>query len=152
MARPMSKEVSGAMGQTHAMNRQMFNEAKRDYSAYAAAVPVDKEGKALKKPGTVGLGYKTAQAYEAGEQEVFATVRNVGNQAFYRRGRVWVTPKTSELDLKKDKDKIRIIQRYSKEYFELALANTVEENQILASQAVDEELLVSFRSQVYLIQ
>ncbi len=106
----------------------------------------------MKATGVSGMGYKTAAAYEAGEREVYATVRNVGNQTFYQRGRVWVTPKTSELDLKKDKDKIRIIQRYSEEYFELTRANTVEENQILASQGTDEELLVSFRSQVYLIQ
>ena len=148
----LNEEISGGMGQTHAMNRQMFNQAARDSSAYTAAVPVDKEGKSLRKSGNVVLGYKTARAYEASEREVYATVRNVGNQTFYQRGQMWVTPKTSELDLEKDKDKIRIIQRYSKEYFELVGSNTVEENQILSSQGTDEELLVSFRSQVYLIQ
>ncbi len=147
----LSKEVANVMGQTHAMNRQAFNTALR-VAPQSEAVPVDKAGKPLRDAGVRSLGYKTADAYEAGEREVYTTVRNVGNQAFYRRGRVWVTPKTSQLDLKKDKDKIRVIQRYSEEYFELALANTVEENQILASQGPDEELLVNFRSQVYLIQ
>ena len=40
---------------------------------------------------------------EANEREVYATVRNVGQQTFYQRGQLWVTPKTSELDLEKDK-------------------------------------------------
>ncbi len=147
----LKTEVSGAMGQTHAKSRQMFNLALRDQSQSSSA-PVDLDGMALRQAGVAGWGYVTKETYEAGEREVYATVRNVGNQTFYQRGRVWVTPKTSELDLDKDKDKIKIIQRYSKEYFELALANTVQENQILASQAPNEELLVSFRSQVYLIQ
>ena len=150
-SRKMSNEVSGAMGQTHAMNRQMFNQAERAYSS-SSPVPVDKAGKPLSSVALGGLGYKTAAAYEAGEREVYVSVRNVGRQTLYQRGRMWVTPKTSELDLKKDKAQIKIIRRYSDEYFELALANTVEENQILASQAPDEELLVTFRSQVYLIQ
>jgi len=150
-SRVLREEVKGGMGQTNAMNRQAFNMALRD-APQSAAVPVDNAGRPLRAAGVKSLGYKTAAAYEAGEKEIFASVQNVGNQTLYRRGRVWVTPKTSKLDLKKDKDKIRIIQRYSKEYFELALANTVEENQILASQGPDEELLVSFRSQVYLIQ
>ncbi|MCK4851413.1 MAG: hypothetical protein KAT11_08680, partial [Phycisphaerae bacterium] len=124
-SRRLSREVAGPMGQTHAMNRLMLNQAERG-PAQSRAVAVDKAGRPLRAAGLSGLGYKTKDAYEAGELEVYTTVRNVGNQAFYRRGRVWVTPKTSKLDLKKDKDKIRIIQRYSKEYFELALANTVE--------------------------
>ena len=59
---------------------------------------------------------------------------------------------TAKLDLTKDKDKIKVIQRYSREYFELVRANSVVDNQILASQAPDEELLVTFRSQAYLIK
>ena len=147
----LRRAVKGGSGQTHAKNRQEFNWALRA-PAQSKAVPVDNLGVPLEAAGVSGFGYRGVKEYEAGEREVYASVRNVGQQTLYQRGRVWVTPKTSELDLKKDKDKIRVIQRYSKEYFELALANTVEENQILASQAPDEELLVSFRSQVYLIQ
>ncbi len=147
----LRRAVKGGSGQTHAMNRQMLNQAARA-PTMSKAVPVDNLGVQLEAASVPGFGYRDVKEYEAGEREVYASVRNVGQQTLYQRGRVWVTPKTSQLDLDKDKDKIRIIQRYSKEYFELALANTVEENQILASQGTDEELLVTFRSQVYLIQ
>ena len=147
----LSTEIKGGMGQTHAKNRQAYNLAPRS-SGTSQAVAVNEVGRPVRDTGVTSLGFVTKEAYEAGEKKVYASVRNVGQQTFYQRGRVWVTPKTSKLDLDKDKDKIRIIRRYSQQYFELARANTIEENQILASQAPDEELLVTFRSQVYLIQ
>ena len=150
-SRKLRSNISGAAGQTHAKNRQNYNMAVRG-APQSSTVAVDNLGKPLEVAKLESLGYISADAYEANEREGYATVRNVGQQTLYQRGQLWVTPKTSELDLKKDKDKIITIQRYSDEYFELTRANTVEENQILASQAPNEELLVSFRSQVYLIQ
>ena len=57
-----------------------------------------------------------------------------------------------ELDLTKDKDKIQEVQRFSKAYFELARANTVEQNQLLAAQGDSEELVVRLRGQLYRIR
>lgn len=150
-SRRLGTEIKGAAGQTHAKNRQAYNWAVRA-PAMSKAVPVDKLGRPLEAAGQRSLGYKDVSAYEAGKKDLYTSVQNVGNQTLYRRGRVWITPATAKLDLQKDKDKIRIIQRYSEEYFQLARANSVADNQILANQAPDDELLVTFRSQVYLIQ
>ena len=150
-SRVLKEANTGAMGQTNAMNRQFANNAMRAPQVTSAA-PVDISGRKLKAEGPTSFGFADADAYEAGKREVFASVRNAGNQALYRRGRIWVTPETSKLDLDKDKDKIKIIERYSKEYFQLVRANNTAENQILASQMPDEELLISLRSQAYLIR
>ncbi|HVJ68727.1 MAG TPA: VIT domain-containing protein [Caulifigura sp.] len=80
------------------------------------------------------------------------SVRNLGNQALYRRGKVVVTPDTANLDVTKDAAKIQTVDRYSVEYFALVNANTAEQNQILSNQAPDEELLVNLRGQAYLIK
>ena len=147
----LAGSFKGGRAQTDAMNRQAYNRAIR-VPAVAGAVPVDKAGKPLKEARLMGLGYVDVEGYEAGESEFYTSVQNVGNQTLYRRGRTWMTPENAKLDRVRDKDKIRVIQRYSDEYFKLVRANTVAENQILANQAPEEELLVTFRSQVYLIQ
>ena len=150
-SRALREEVQGGAGQTHAMNRKAYNMAVRGPQS-APAVALDAAGKPVGPAGNISLGYSGVEAYEAGEKEVYSSVQNVGNQTLYRRGRTWVTPATAKLDRAKDKDKIKVIQRYSAEYFELARANTTADNQVLANQAADEELLVVFRSQAYLIQ
>ena len=66
--------------------------------------------------------------------------------------RVAVTPETANLDLTKDAEKITTLDRYSSEYFALVSANTAAENQVLSSQAPDEELLINLRGQAYLIK
>lgn len=143
--------ITGDVGQVNAMNRQTFNVAERAPQADQAA-PVDPSGRPLSQPGALGTGFRDARSYEAGEREVFSTVQNAGNQTLYRRGRIWVTPETAGLDPEKDQTKIKVIQRYSPEYFELARANSVADNQVLAAQGPDEELLVTFRTQAYLIK
>ena len=106
-------------------------------------------------PGAaMGMAYgnTTNDAYEAGEKEKVANLRQIGNQAVYRRGRVWVASNATKMDPVRDQDKIRVVNRYSEEYFDLVRANTVEENQILASQGSDEELLITLRGEAVLIK
>ncbi|QDT57350.1 von Willebrand factor type A domain protein [Caulifigura coniformis] len=86
------------------------------------------------------------------KQVVASTVRNLGNQALYKRGRVVVTPDTANLDVEKDAASITTVDRYSSEYFAIVSANSPEENQILANQASDEDLLVRLRGKAYLIK
>ena len=86
------------------------------------------------------------------KEVVTSTVRQAGNQTAYKRGKRIVTPDTADLDTEKDKAKIITIQRYTKEYFDLVAKNSVDDNQIMTQQADDEELLVNFRGQAYLIQ
>jgi Ca-activated chloride channel family protein len=150
-AEPLAASFKGGRGQTDAMNRQAYNEALRP-APQSAAVPVDRAGRRRKAPGLSGFGYRGVKEYEAGEKDFYTSVQNVGNQTLYRRGRTWMTPENAKLDRVRDKNRIKVIQRYSDEYFALVRANTVAQNQVLASQAPEEELLVTFRSQVYLIQ
>jgi hypothetical protein len=97
-------------------------------------------------------GNTTNAAYEAGEKEEVTNLRQIGNQALYRRGRVWVASNAAKVDPHRDRDKIRVVKRYSEEYFDLVRANSVEENQILASQGPNEELLITLRGQAVLIK
>jgi Ca-activated chloride channel family protein len=101
------------------------------------------------RPTAVGTSFYVG----ADDKRVAAeSVRNLGNQALYRRGKVVVTPDTANLDVTKDAAKIQTVDRYSVEYFALVNANTAEQNQILSNQAPDEELLVNLRGQAYLIK
>ena len=99
-------------------------------------------------------GSSSVASYEDDEDEKLATVRNVGNQALYQRGKRWVAANASHVpdDVDEDSDEIEVVGRMSDEYFELSRLNTADENRILASQGEDEELMITLRGQVYLIK
>ncbi|MEZ6067440.1 MAG: hypothetical protein R3B90_17425 [Planctomycetaceae bacterium] len=92
---------------------------------------------------------------------VASSVRQVGQDTLYKRGSILCTPETAELfseedglklDLEKLKDKVKVIERFTPEYFALSTANSAQENQLLASQVDGEELLIELRGQAYLIK
>lgn len=89
---------------------------------------------------------------EKGQREIIRTVRQSGDQPVYKKGDVWMTPEAAKFDVKKDADKIKTIERYSDEYFELVRKNTPAENQILAMRKESEQLLIVLRGQAYLIK
>jgi Ca-activated chloride channel family protein len=137
----LAADIDGAAGQRHAMNRSKLNYAQR---APAAAAPAE---------GAVAVGHATTEAYEADAVQRVSAVRQVGNQALYRRGRnTWVTPRTAEIDPEKEADRVEDVGLGSERYFELVRANTAAENQLLATQQAGEELLVELRGQVYRIR
>jgi hypothetical protein len=107
-------------------------------------------------PGAVQTdiaGNTSARAYEEGDVEQVEGMRNVANQGVYRRrGNVWVAANATHLDPQADRDKIRVVRRFSDEYFRLVRANTVAENQIMASQQAEEKLLIELRGQAYMIE
>ena len=138
----LSKSSTGAGGQTDAMNRSELNQAVR---APASAGPTN-------QPSVTQYGYSDAHKYEAGKEERISNVQNVGNQTLYRRGNVWLAPGTEKLDLEKDADKIKEIKRFDDDYFELVRKNTVEQNQVFASQRAGEELVINLRGQAYRIK
>jgi len=143
-AEGLSMADSGEAGQRGAMNRQLLNEARR---APAPSAPAGKYGSAVP---SIGWGRK--DSYEKAEEEVVGGVRQVGDQTLYRRRNVWRTARVAQNGLDKDESKVQSVQRFSREYFELVRRNTVAENQILASQRDDEELIVELRGQVYRIR
>ncbi len=85
-------------------------------------------------------------------QPLANSVQNVGNVALFKRGNIWVAENARDVDPEKDQDKIRSVERFSDEYFQLVADNSPEENALLASQKSKEELLVKFRGQYYLIR
>ena len=97
------------------------------------------------------IGHAELEAYESNKAESVSNVRQAGNQAIYRRGRVWVAANASKLNPSSDEN-VKIIERFSDEYFELVRNNTVAENQIFATQQAGEELLIKLRGQAYRIK
>ncbi|MGC9454140.1 MAG: VIT domain-containing protein [Phycisphaerae bacterium] len=139
--RELAADISGPAGQVHATNRQNLARAERPQ---AAAEPGG---------GVYSTGYANAEAYETEQRERIDAVRQVGNQALYRRGgNLWVTPATAEVDLSEDAEDIEEVELGSEEYFELVRANTAAENRLLATQQHGEELLVELRGQLYRIR
>lgn len=89
----------------------------------------------------------------ASDKEVAAdSVIQVGKDSIYRRGKTLVASNVSDIDIEKDKEKITLIQRYSKEYFDLVKDNSGDENNLLAQQTADTELVIKLRGKVYRIQ
>jgi Ca-activated chloride channel family protein len=102
--------------------------------------------------GAVVHGAKDKEAFEQDSKEVLSTVRQSADQTVYKKGQVWMTPEAAKLDMQKDADKIKTIERYSDEYFELVHKNTPAENQLLSMQKESEQLLLVLRGQAYLIK
>jgi len=133
---------SGAAAQQDASTRGMLRRAER---APAPSAPAGRGGQAI-------YGWADTKSYEAGEKQRVQHMRQVGQQALYRRGRVWYAADAAEVDLAKDQAKIQEIQRFSEAYFALVRANTAAENQLLASQQENEELVLRLRGQLYRIR
>lgn len=144
LASGLAHAVSGGEAQRGAMARKSLSNADKAPAATGFA-----NGRSA---GVAIYGHTAREAYEQEKVEYVAGIRNVGNLALYRRGRVWMTAATATLDLKKDADKITTITRYSKAYFELVRKNTVAENQVMASQQADEELMLKLRGKAYRIK
>ena len=102
--------------------------------------------------GAMPSALPAARDFETDEAIDARGLKVVGNQSLYRRGVLWVTPETEEIDLEEDKALITVVERFTPEYFELVAANTAEENRLLSSQQETEELLVNLRGQVYHIK
>ena len=139
MARDFDKAAKGgATAQRGAKNRQALNYARR---------PAGKSS-----GGRLSLiGHADKEAYEMGKAQSVSNVRQAGNQAIYRRGRVWVAANASKLDPTSDEN-VHIVERFSDEYFALVRGNTIAENQVLATQQTGEELLIKLRGQAYRIR
>lgn len=158
-------ESSGESGVAQRAAKQGFRGADRFAPAPAAAAsgPVQSYGGvagAAATPAQLNLGV-TFQDAGSDTRYVTDAVRQVGEKALYRRGAIVCTPETAELfskddvltlELEKLGDKVRVVERFSADYFALCAANTADENKLLASQLDGEQLLLSLRGQAYLIK
>ncbi len=96
-------------------------------------------------------GFESADAAEVA-QKVEQSLRYSENEAVYKRGKILIASNASDIDPDKDKDNIVELKRFSKEYFEVLKKTTKEENQLLALQDDDEELIVRLQGKVYRIK
>ncbi|MDP6446815.1 MAG: hypothetical protein QF805_23690, partial [Pirellulaceae bacterium] len=106
------------------------------------------------RPNSRGAGRGTAaDAKEAGAKLAYEeTVLGIGNEALYRRGKVWVASNAKDVDLAKDKAKMKQVTRFSEDYFKLVAANSAAENALFAQQQTGQELLIRLRGELYLIK
>ena len=89
---------------------------------------------------------------ESDREVAVETVQIVGNETLYKRGSQWFAASAKDVDLKRDADKVKTVERFSDEYFKLVAANTPAENTVLSRQQAGEELIVKLRGQIYLIR
>jgi Ca-activated chloride channel family protein len=160
---------SGELGHRGAKTRKMLNEAKRPAPLAPAGQPARRvadgrggfatysAGKPAADAGALGtmIGYADKAAHEKGEAVLVANVRKfAGRYVLYRRGRIWFMPEAAiDLDRKDAaKDKVRVVKRFTKEYFELVRQNDRAQNEVLASQKEGEELVVKLRGRLYSIR
>ncbi|MCH5374769.1 MAG: hypothetical protein JJ992_12405, partial [Planctomycetes bacterium] len=109
---------------------------------------------------TAGGGVATAPAgpsvkfrdIESDEEVAVDTVQVVGSETLYRRGKQWFAANAQDVDLKRDQEKIKVVEKFSDEYFRLVADNTASQNAVLARQQSGEELVIRLRGQIYLIR
>lgn len=98
-----------------------------------------------------GRGASRAPGAASGEAARPA-VQLSGKETLYRRGNTWIAANAQGIDLEKDADKIKTVERFSDAYFALIKQNTPAENAILAHQQEGEELIIKLRGLVYRIK
>jgi Ca-activated chloride channel family protein len=83
------------------------------------------------------------------EVRVTDAVLQVGNETLYRRGNTVIAANASNVDLEKEKANIVYVENFSDEYFKIVAANSKQENELLARQTADQELIVRLRGTIY---
>jgi Ca-activated chloride channel family protein len=131
--------ISGGIGQVNATNRAAMKEATIAPAASISGM------------GAAQIGNSKLASYEANQTERLANVQNVANRALYRRGQQWIDSSIVDKDVAKLNAAAKTITQFSDEYFRLAAANSIADNQILAVQQPGQELIVSIRGQIYRI-
>jgi Ca-activated chloride channel family protein len=102
--------------------------------------------------GFGGAGINSYRDIKTDKEVVTDAVLQVGNEALYRRGKQLIAENAKDVDIEKDKSKVKTIERFSDDYFKLVDANTAQENSLLARQQPGEELVIKLRGQAYLIK
>ncbi|MBC8356361.1 MAG: VWA domain-containing protein [Planctomycetes bacterium] len=139
-------EAEGQAAFTQRSEKRKLQQAARPVDSFALGAQASADGFG------VGGGGATFRDIDS-DEEVFAKgLKNIGNYSLYSRGQLWCMPSTAKLDLKKDLDKIKVIARFSDDYFKLVQENNAVQNQLLCSQNEGEELLVELRGQTYWVK
>ena len=102
--------------------------------------------------GAPALGQALVLDVETDAVKAVSGFRHVGKDSLYVRGKLLIASNARDVDLEKEKAKIKEIERFSEDYFKLTAANTPAENALLAAQQEGEELIILLRKQVYRIK
>jgi hypothetical protein len=73
----------------------------------------------------------------------------VGSKVLYKRGNVWYSFDVAKQDAGELAAKTKVIQRFSKEYFELVGKASAADARLLSRQAANEELMLEVDGKVY---
>ncbi|MDG2013169.1 MAG: VIT and VWA domain-containing protein [Pirellulaceae bacterium] len=76
-------------------------------------------------------------------------VRGAGKFTAYLKGNILFASNATDVDPEKDASKIIAIKKFSPEYFELIQTTTAAENQLLALQEPEEEMIVRIQGKIY---
>ena len=123
--------------------------------APASEAPADAFGLGGRRGGLAAAASGPAvrlRDIESDEEIAVDSVQIVGKETLYKRGKRWFAANAQGVDLAKDRDKIKTIERFTGDYFKLVAANTSSENAVLARQKAGEELIIKLRGQVYQIR
>ena len=101
--------------------------------------------------GTRGFGIGSDSDKFARGASASSGVRQTKNGTVYQRGNLVIADNAVDIDPESKDIEMKKIKRYSKAYFELVAANTKFENELLAEQRKDEEMIIRLRGVVYRI-
>ncbi len=148
-------DAFGVTPSTAQTGRGGFGGGGRGIFRGAGNAPEDSENRDKSDEAKAKLaarGVQGAVVFDTEEGTVALTDRvlQIGTETLYRRDKMWVTAAARKFDLQKNRDKLTVIERFSKAYFELVKDNSKSENAILAQQQKDEQVLMVLRGKVYL--
>lgn len=87
-------------------------------------------------------GAATVRDIDTDKDRVVNAVQVVGNQVLFRRGNAWCAYEVAKTDLAQSDAKVKVIERFSEEYFRLIREATPEQQRMLADQKEGEKLIL----------
>ena len=137
---------TGGMAQNSGKMRKKLKSSKRTLNKKGRIVL--KDGK-VASPSTKMQGNSSKDKYVEGDEETVKGLVNLGNQSILIKNRTMIASNARDIDLKKDKDKIKVLAQFSKEYFKLVNKASKDERILLSNQVSGTTMILRVRKQVY---
>ena len=136
---------AGGMSQNAGKMRKQLKDASK---AKKKNKPKMSKGYIVTK-GTTMTGNTNVKDYENDNDETVRNVVNLGNQTVYLKGKIMIASNARDLDLVKDKNKIKNIIQFSKEYFALVNKANKSERVLLSNQLAGTTMILRVSKQAY---
>jgi Ca-activated chloride channel family protein len=132
-----ARAALGRLAETEGLAAFSQREAKQRFKEAELATPAESPA------GEDGLvAGALLRDIEKDEDVRVDAVQVVGNKTLYRRGNVWYAYDAAKQDLEELGDKVQVIKRFSKEYFDLVRRNPEVLNRVMARQQAGEKLII----------